>query len=259
MDKKFLKIYQLTNGYCYNSDSLFLADFARSFLKKNIEILDVGAGSGIVGLLCVKNMASSMLTMIDTDRYSIFLSRLNAQCLGVKVEAFCGNFLNFKTFKKFDVILSNPPFYRRETIKSSNEKISRAKNEEFLPFDQLCKHLKRFLKPRGSFVFCYDAKESHRVFYTLKNMGFNAEIARFVHSRIGKDASLMLCKASVNTRSSLRILPPLFTHNSTLQMDNTDEVKSIYRWAKTYSIKVFSDDIDIEYALNDSSTQVIQE
>lgn len=255
MDKKVLKIYQLVDGYCYNSDSLFLASFARTFLTKSSMILDIGSGSGIIGLLCMKNASKSALTMIDSDEHFAFLSKLNAQCLGVKAEVFCEDFVNFRSSKKFDIIVSNPPFYRRETIRSANEKISRARNEEFLPFEVLCKHLKKFLKSCGSFIFCYDAKESHRVFYILRNSGFNAEFVRFVHPRLGKEASLMLCKACVNTRSSLRVLPPLFTHNSTLQTDNTDEVKGIYEWAKTYSIKVLSDYIDVTYEFGDLSNQ----
>lgn len=255
MDKKVLKIYQLADGYCYNSDSLFLANFARTFLTKSSMILDIGSGSGIIGLLCIKNTSKSALTMIDSDEHSAFLSKLNAQCSGAKAEVFCEDFINFRSSNKFDVIVSNPPFYRKETIKSANEKISRARNEEFLPFEVLCKHSKRFLKSCGSFIFCYDAKESHRVFYILRNFGFNAEFVQFVHPRSGKEASLMLCKASVNTRSSLRVLPPLFTHNSTLQTDNTDEVKSIYEWAKTYSIKVLSDYIDVTYEFGDFSSR----
>lgn len=257
MDKKFLKIYQLADGYCYNSDSLFLASFAQTFLKKSSIILDVGSGSGIIGLLCMKNTPNSALTMIDSDEHSAFLSKLNARCLGAKVEVFYGDFLNFRSSNKFDIIVSNPPFYRKETVKSANEKISRAKNEEFLPFEVLCKHSKRLLKSCGSFIFCYDAKESHRVFYILRDSGFNAEFVRFVYPRLGKEASLMLCKACVNTRSSLRVLPPLFTHNSTLQTDNTDEVKGIYEWAKTYSIKVLSDYIDVAYEFGDLSNQGI--
>mgnify|MGYP003614829363 FL=1 len=52
-------LYQSTNGYCYNSDTHFLYNFIVENLKKykNIkgELLDIGSGSGILGLLVAKN------------------------------------------------------------------------------------------------------------------------------------------------------------------------------------------------------------
>lgn len=237
-----LKIYQLHDGYCYNSDSLFLYDFARGFLKKSFCILEIGSGSGVIGLLCAKESGAS-LVMVEADEASASLSQINAKSAGVEARVICEDFLQYKTSEKFDVVISNPPFYRAGVVAPKNPRIQMARNEEFLPFEKLCKQVKRVLKPNGSFIFCYDAKESHRVFYTLKAVGFNAEVMRFIHPRLDKGASLMLCRARINTKSSLKVLPPLFTHNSALQTDNTKEVKEIYQRANTHSIKVYSRDL----------------
>ena len=42
-------LYQPQEGYCYNSDSIFLYDFISSFNPRG-RMLDVGAGCGVVGL-----------------------------------------------------------------------------------------------------------------------------------------------------------------------------------------------------------------
>lgn len=245
MDKKILKIYQLKDGYCYNSDSLFLYDFAKKFIKNRSALLEVGSGSGVVGLLCA--MAFDLdVTMIEIDPYMVFLSKINATCAKINPAIICTDFLAFEGKGKFDTIISNPPFYRLGIISAKNNRIKIARNEEFLPFEKFCMKAKKLLKPDGSLVFCYDAKESHRVFYTLKDSGFNAEVARFVYPRADKDATLLLCKARINTKSSLKILPPLITHNSASQLDNTSEVKKIYKDTNTYSIKVHSEDICFE-------------
>ena len=47
-------LYQPESGYCYNSDSLFLYDFVNKLNPKG-DMLDVGAGCGIVGLLCARD------------------------------------------------------------------------------------------------------------------------------------------------------------------------------------------------------------
>ncbi|MDO7252445.1 tRNA1(Val) (adenine(37)-N6)-methyltransferase [Helicobacter cappadocius] len=245
MDKKILKLYQLYDGYCYNSDSLFLYDFAREFIKKSSCVLEVGSGSGVVGLLCARAFDID-LTMIEIDVYMAFLSKINAASAKIQAKIICKNFLDFHSEKKFDMIISNPPFYRLGIIGAKNRRIKIARSEEFLPFREFCTRVKRLLKSQGSFVFCYDAKESHRVFHILKDLGFNPEVTKFVHPRIDKEASLLLCKARINTKSSIKILPPLITHYSNSQLDNTDEVKKIYQDTNTYSIKVHSKDISLE-------------
>lgn len=245
MDKKILKIYQLHDGYCYNSDSLFLYDFAKNFIKNKSTLLEIGSGSGVVGLLCAREFEMDA-TMIEIDPHMVFLSKINAVCAKINTDVTCIDFLEFEANKKFDVIISNPPFYRLGIIGATNNRIRVARNEEFLPFEKFCMKAKKLLKPQGSLIFCYDAKESHRVFYTLKDIGFNPEVARFVYPRTDKDATLLLCKARINTKSSLKILPPLITHHSSSQLDNTDEVKKIYKDTNTYSIKVHSEDICFE-------------
>ncbi|PAF46358.1 hypothetical protein BKH46_07770 [Helicobacter sp. 12S02634-8] len=239
MDKKILKIYQLSDGYCYNSDSLFLYDFARRFFKKSWSVLEVGSGSGVVGLLCARE-GIGQLVMVERDSGAAFLSKINAKSAGLEAQVVCADFLQYQTLQRFDMIISNPPFYRTGVVAAKNHRVHMGRNEMFLPFENLCKQVKRFLKPKGSFVFCYDAKEAHRVFYLLKATGFNAETARFVYPRIEKEASLILCQARINTQSSLKILPPLIVHYSPVQTDNTDEVREIYKRSNTYSIKVCS-------------------
>lgn len=245
MDKKILKIYQLHDGYCYNSDSLFLYDFAKNFIKNKSTLLEIGSGSGVVGLLCAREF-DTHITMIEIDPHMAFLSKINAISAKINADIVCEDFLKFDASQRFDMIISNPPFYRLGIIGAKNNRIKIARNEEFLPFEKFCLRAKKMLKAQGSLVFCYDAKESHRVFHTLKDIGFNPEIARFVHPRVDKDATLLLCKARINTKSSLKILPPLITHRSSSQLDNTDEVKKIYKDTNTYSIKVYSEDICFE-------------
>ena len=46
-----MQIYQLKEGYCYNSDTLFLYHFAMPFLKKHHAVLEVGAGCAIFRLI----------------------------------------------------------------------------------------------------------------------------------------------------------------------------------------------------------------
>ncbi|ANV97639.1 hypothetical protein BBW65_01925 [Helicobacter enhydrae] len=232
------RLYQLSDGYCYNSDSLFLFDFALPFMKAKQTLLDVGCGSGILAKLAQK-YGNVVPTLIEKDRSMAFLAQINLP----DSQVLCQDFLDFYTEYKFDIIISNPPFYRGDIIPSKNPRINLARNEKSLPIDLFLKQVKRCLKPNGNFFFCYDAREVHRVFFALKNLGFNAQVARFVYPKINQSATLALIYAKIQSKQSLNILPPLITHIGKSQNDYSDEVCEIYKKCNTYSIKVHSADL----------------
>lgn len=76
--KRRLKIYQIAEGYCYNSDSLFLWDFILPHIKSRAKVLELGSGSGIIGLLCTRSKAIT-LYQIEKQREYAFMNAKNAQ------------------------------------------------------------------------------------------------------------------------------------------------------------------------------------
>ena len=57
-------LYQPDEGYCYNSDSIFLYGFISRFEPKG-KTLDVGAGCGIVGLLVARDFPAVTLEAVE--------------------------------------------------------------------------------------------------------------------------------------------------------------------------------------------------
>ena len=53
LEYKGLKIIQNRNGFCFGIDSVLLSDFAKN-MKKNSVVMDIGTGTGIIGLLLCK-------------------------------------------------------------------------------------------------------------------------------------------------------------------------------------------------------------
>lgn len=244
MAGKLLKLYQFSDGYCYNSDTLFLYDFALNFIRsgKHKKILDIGAGCGILGLLLARDFHDSAahVTLVEKNLQMASLAKINARPFAACTEVHGKDIFDSSFGACFDFILSNPPFYRQEILDSKNEKISTARNQRFMPLDLLCKKIKSFLKPHGHFILCYDAKELHHVLPALLAHQITPQTLRLVYPNKSKNASLALIQARFLAKGSLQILPPLLTHQSKDQKDNTPEVKSIYAKANTYSIKVHS-------------------
>ena len=61
LEYKGLKIIQNKEGFCFGIDAVLLSDFAKK-IKKNSSVIDLGTGTGILGiLLCAKTELKSIL------------------------------------------------------------------------------------------------------------------------------------------------------------------------------------------------------
>lgn len=232
MDTKKLELYQPSDGYRYNSDSLFLYAFIKNFLKDNIKLLDIGTGCGILGLLCARDFNID-LTLNDINPAMINIALKNAKHNNIACNVLNCDILESK-LSGFDMIISNPPFYRKDILDSKNKHLYLAKNSENLPFEKLARFVKSALKPNGRFIFCYDAKEIKSVFYALKALNLNVEILRFVYPKENKNANLMMCQCRIS-KSQTKILPPLYNF---IGNTNTTEAKEIFKTCGTLSKKI---------------------
>ncbi|BAK72968.1 tRNA1(Val) (adenine(37)-N6)-methyltransferase [Arcobacter sp. L] len=232
-------LYQPKNGYCYNSDTHFLFYFiCENFKKyKNIkgELLDIGSGSGILGLLVSNEYRKLNLNQCEIQEMFQFFSTKNAQINQINTKMYIGSYDQISFEKKFEICVSNPPFYHCDVIKSENKSLKIARYNDSLPLEKLIKRSYEILKEDGKFFFCYDSKQINEILLLLNKYKFNLEALQFVHSKVSKDATLVLIYAKKNSKTLTKIMNPLvvFDENNSF----TKEVESIYEKSSTYSIK----------------------
>jgi tRNA1(Val) A37 N6-methylase TrmN6 len=104
-----------------------------------------------------------------------------------------------------------------------------------LPFDCFAEKVKKVLKPRGWFFFCYDARQIDRILKVLKINKINPEVIRFVHSKIDRESKLVLVAARMGSRSMTKVMPPLIVFDE--QSNYLPEAVRAFERAGTYSIK----------------------
>ncbi|WP_321777859.1 tRNA1(Val) (adenine(37)-N6)-methyltransferase [Sulfurimonas sp.] len=226
-------LYQPHNGYCYNSDSLFLYDFINSFNPRG-KILDVGAGCGIVGLLVARDNEKVNLEAVEKQDIFVSLATINARVNKIKYKIKKTDILEYDEKQKYDFIISNPPFYNQGSKQSKNNILFNARYNVNLPIDKFFKKITRLLKPQGHFIFCYEASQFFLVCAELDKVKLRVVDVRFVHSRLDKKASLVLIHARNSSKSLMNVLSPLITMKD---KNYTKEVEEIFKKASTQSIK----------------------
>ena len=232
-------IYQPQNGYCYNSDTHFLYNFICQNLKtfKNIkgELLDIGSGSGILGLLVSRDFSKLFLNQCELQNQFHFLSQKNATINKIDNYLFKGDFLELEFNKKFDYIVSNPPFYPSCVVQSVNENIQKARYNDNLPLEEFILKVSKIISNNGKFFFCYDVKLINDIIKYCYKVKLNIEALQFLHPKATKEASLVMVYARDNSKTMMKILPPVIMFDESGAFNpNTNE---IYNRCDTYSIK----------------------
>lgn len=106
--------YEQPDFYHFNEDSLKLVTFVTEHVSSAWNILDAGAGCGVIGIELAKKLKARHLTLLEVqDEYSPFLKK-NISLQGspdIATEVVISSFSQWNPSKPYDLIVSNPPYY----------------------------------------------------------------------------------------------------------------------------------------------------
>ena len=105
---------------------LLVEKIVNIFKKKRISILDIGTGTGCIIISLLSELKNSAGIAVDISSKAIVMAKKNARKFNLSDRI---KFLN-KSFenicdKKFDLIVSNPPYIKRSDIKNLSEDIKK--------------------------------------------------------------------------------------------------------------------------------------
>lgn len=102
-----------------------VVEYAQSLNKDKIKILDLGCGSGAIGLTLKSILKDSLVTLVDISKEALEVARLNANNLNLDVTFIESDWFSNLEITKYDIIVSNPPYIRNdesiEEIVKNNE------------------------------------------------------------------------------------------------------------------------------------------
>jgi len=149
--------------------------------KSQIQILDIGTGSGCILLSILKERPNFYGTGIDISKKSINVSKFNAKQLNLfnRVKFFHSSVDNFK-IGKYDLIISNPPYIELLSLKYLEKDVINfepklALDGGFDGFSKIRKVInkaKNLIKKNGKFILEIGFNQKNRVKEILKKDGF---------------------------------------------------------------------------------------
>ena len=88
-------------------------ELVRLILKEDLdgkEILDIGTGSGCIAVSLAKNLPNAKVTALDISTDALEVAKENAKLNNVQVNFIHADIFEYQSDKKYDVIVSNPPY-----------------------------------------------------------------------------------------------------------------------------------------------------
>ena len=197
------------------------------------DVLDVGAGCGILGFLLKRDFESINLSLLEIQERNLEILRLNSLQNDLPAEILHADFAEFKSEKRFDFIVSNPPFYRERISLSKEPHMALSKSAASLSLRDFVRSANAHLKPGGTLIFCYEAGKLAKICELLGEFRLNLTRLGFVYPDISKPAKLALLQARKNSRSPCEIVLPIY---ASAHGRRTAQAHAIYKSADLTSV-----------------------
>lgn len=113
-------------------------------------VLDVGTGCGVIALMVAQRSPDAVIHAIDIDRDAIDEARQNfaGSPWGERLSATVADFANFDDENRYDLIVSNPPFFTNGVLAPDQQRAT-ARHNTSLTFQQLIAGASRLLSDEG--------------------------------------------------------------------------------------------------------------
>ena len=163
-------------------------------------ILDIGTGCGVIALMLAQRINNAKENFAN----SAWSNRLCVcEC---SIQSFCKS-----TNSKFDIIVSNPPFFE-EAVKSNKTQRNLARHTDSLPFITMIQCVDYLLKSNGTFACILPFNEGNRFIDLAKSYNLFCSKKTMVANKPSQPIKRILFCLSRN-EVTLTDIPTLFIRN----------------------------------------------
>ena len=164
-------------------------------------ILDIGTGCGVIALMLAQRINNANIQNFANSAWS------NRLCVcECSIQSFCKS-----TNSKFDIIVSNPPFFE-EAVKSNKTQRNLARHTDSLPFITMIQCVDYLLKSNGTFACILPFNEGNRFIDLAKSYNLFCSKKTMVANKPSQPIKRILFCLSRN-EVTLTDIPTLFIRN----------------------------------------------
>ena len=227
-----IRLYQPKNGYRFSVDSLLLFDFVN--LKTAKSIADLGAGSGIIGILLAGKYPDASVDLFELQdnlagiaEKNVILNRCEDRVRVIKCDL---RELQAapSAHPRYDLVVSNPPFRRLKSGRLNiEEEKAIARHEITLRLHECINAASALLRNRGRLYMVYHPCRLSELLTVMREKGIEAKRLRFVHSNPSSEAKMVLLEAVQGGRVGLKVVEPLYIYREDGRY--TEEMERMYK------------------------------
>lgn len=133
-------------------------NYIKKYFNYPIDIIDLGCGSGVIGLTLEKKISTKSVDLIDISPKALTVTKKNIINLNSRANIMENNFLE-NINKKYDVIISNPPYIKTDEqieniVKENEPHIALYGGKEGLDcYKEILKNINNNLKEKALIAF----------------------------------------------------------------------------------------------------------
>lgn len=200
MEKEYFKFKEFKVSHSQSSmkvgvDAVLIGCWAGKAPK---EILEVGCGCGVISLILAQRFSKANILAIDIDNPSVEECKENFENspwknrLKVELKEFSKNLI---LNNKFDLIISNPPFYR-SGIDNPVSRREIARHQSSLSVFSLLHHSSKFLNVGGTIAMIFPTEFLNETLEKAKEEKFYIRKICRVRNNVSKEFKRVLLELS---------------------------------------------------------------
>lgn len=214
-----LRLFQPKTGYRFSIDPLLLCDFVLSrFDEAPRRVLDLGCGAGIIALGLQSRRTAWEVEALEIQPRLAAIARRNVAENQLPIVVHEAD-MRQKTLPgaRFDLVVSNPPYYRTaDGPPSAERELAIARHETEIDLPGWLNEARRLLRPAAFLCCIFPVVRLEDLIVQLGQAGLALSALRFVHSLADRPAELVLIAAKKRDgRGSppLEVVPPLVIYD----------------------------------------------